>query len=122
MNRSMLLCSTFISFACCVARISRRFKNNIWKEIIMPTWPTKLYVDKQQPVFSSALVVWGLARLIHDLLEQLDLEAQVILSNQGACFCVATSVNFDISEVSYVRLLRQIRTAKQVTGLTDDAY
>ncbi len=88
----------------------------------MPTWPTKLYVDKQQPVFSSALVAWGLARLIHDLLEQLDLEAQVILSNQGACFCVATPANFDLSEVPYVRLLRQIRTAKQVTGLADDAY
>jgi hypothetical protein len=88
----------------------------------MPTWSTKLYVDKQQPVFSSALVAWGLARLIQDLLEQLGLEAQVILSNQGTCFCVATSANFDISEVPYVRLLRQIRTAKQATGLADDAY
>jgi hypothetical protein len=88
----------------------------------MPTWPTKLYVDKQQPAFSSALVAWGLAHLLHDLLAQLDLEAPVTLSNQGTCFCIATSASFDISEVPYVRLLRQIRTAKQRTGLADDAY
>ena len=34
----------------------------------MPTWPTQLYVDKQQPAFSSVLVAWGIARLLHDLL------------------------------------------------------
>src|ERR1051326_3179775 len=88
----------------------------------MPIWPTKLYVDKQQPTFSSALVAWGLAHLLHNLLDQLELESQITLSDQGAYFCVATSASFDISEAPYVRLLRQIRTAKQVTGLADDAY
>src|SRR6266699_1949271 len=88
----------------------------------MPIWPIKLYVDKQQPAFSSALVAWGLAHLLHNLLEQLDLEAPVTLSDQGTCFCIATSASFDTSEVPYVRLLRQIRTAKQRTGLADDAY
>jgi len=81
-----------------------------------------LYVDKLQPVFSSALVAWGLARLLHDLVEQLYLEAQITLSDQGAYFLIAASSSFDISEVSYVRLLRQIRTARQSTGLADDAY
>ena len=88
----------------------------------MPTWPTKLYVDKQPPAFSSALVAWGLARLLHDMLEQLDLKTLVNLSDQGTCFCIATSANFDISGVSFVRLLRQIRTARQTTGLASDAY
>jgi hypothetical protein len=88
----------------------------------MSIWPTKLYVDKQPPTFSSALVAWGLARLLDDILEQLDLKTQVNLSDQGTCFCIATSATFDISEVAFVRLLRQIRTARQSTGLTDDAY
>ncbi|HJT56234.1 MAG TPA: hypothetical protein VJ761_07055, partial [Ktedonobacteraceae bacterium] len=88
----------------------------------MAIWPTKLYVDKQPPAFSSALVTWGIAHLLYDILEQLDLKTQVNLSDQGTCFCVAISTSFDTSVVSYVRLLRQIRTAKQATGLADDAY
>jgi hypothetical protein len=88
----------------------------------MPMWPTQLYVDKQQPVFSSALVSWGIAQLLYDILDQLDLQTQVNLSDQNTCFCISIPTSFDMSEVSYVRLLRQIRTAKQAIGLADDAY
>ncbi len=88
----------------------------------MSTWPTTLYVDKRQPVFSSALIAWGLARLVHNILEQLGMQERVTLSDQGSCFCIAIPSQFDLSEVLYIRLLRQIRTAKQYEGLADDAF
>jgi len=81
-----------------------------------------LYVDKRQPVFSSTLIAWGLARLLHDLLERLGMQAKVTLSDQGSYFCIVIPSSFALSEAPYIRLLRQIRTAKQYEGLADDAF
>lgn len=90
----------------------------------MSTWPSLLRVDKQQPVFSSALVAWGLARLLHDLIEQPNgqTETGVTLSDQGSYFLITSSCRFDTDDAGYMRLLRQIRTAKQSAGLSDVAY
>lgn len=88
----------------------------------MSTWPTTLYVDKQQSTFSSALVAWGLARLLADLLEQMNMPLRVTLCDLGSCFQISTPSSFTLSQAPYVRLLRQIRTDKQFTGLLEDAY
>jgi hypothetical protein len=88
----------------------------------MSTWPTTLYVDKRQPVFSSALVAWGLARLVHGILDRPEMQTRVTLSDQGSYFCVAIPSQFALSEAPYIRLLRQIRTTKQYEGLADDAF
>lgn len=88
----------------------------------MSTWPTTLYVDKQQSAFTSALIVWGLASLIHDILKDLGMQPKVTLCDQGTCFRISIPSGFDLSQVHFVRLLRQIRTAKQYEGLEDDAY
>src|SRR5215467_9286753 len=88
----------------------------------MSIWPTMLYVDKRQSVYSSALIAWGIARLLHDLLERLGMQARVTLSDQGSYFCIVISSSFALSEAPYIRLLRQIRTAKHYEGLADDAF
>jgi hypothetical protein len=88
----------------------------------MSLWPTTLYVDKRQLVFSSALVAWGLARLVHDILDRPEMQARVTLSDQGSYFCIAIPSQFALSEAPYIRLLRQIRTAKHYEGLADDAF
>ncbi len=88
----------------------------------MSTWPTALYVDKRQPVYSSALITWGIARFLHDILEQLEMQTRVTLIDRGSYFCIAIPSHFALSEAPYIRLLRQIRTAKHYEGLADDAF
>src|SRR5215472_10553491 len=88
----------------------------------MSLWPTTLYVDKRQPVFSSALIAWGLAHLVYDILEQLGMQTRVTLSDQGSYFCIVIPSHFALSEAAYIRLLRQIRTAKHYEGLANDAF
>ena len=88
----------------------------------MSIWPNSLYVDKQQSTFSSALVAWGIARLLADLLERMNPPVSVRLRDFESCFQISTPSSFTLSQAPFVRLLRQIRTEKQFAGLSEDAY
>ncbi len=61
----------------------------------MSTWPTILFVDKQQSTYSSALIAWGIARLLADLFEHLhlsDKDKDITVCDMGSCFQVQTSI------------------------------
>src|ERR1700676_1504070 len=88
----------------------------------MSTWPTTLSVDKQHSTYSSALVAWGVAHLLADVLERIHLPVHITLRDVGSCFQIQTPTSFVLSDVPFVPLLRQIRTQKQSVGLQDDAY
>ncbi len=88
----------------------------------MSIWPSSLYVDKQQSTFSSVLVAWGIARLLADLLERMNIPVSVRLCDLESCFQISTPSSFTLSQAPFVRLIRQIRTEKQFAGLSEDAY
>lgn len=90
----------------------------------MSTWPTTLFVDKQQSTYSSALIAWGIARLLADLYERMHFlpVPPITLRDIGSCFQIKTPTGFVLSDVPFVPLLRQIRTKKQSVELQDDAY
>jgi hypothetical protein len=88
----------------------------------MSIWPTTLYVDKQQSTFSAALLTWGIARLLADLLEQMNMPLNITLQDGGSYFQISTSSSFVLSQAPFALLLRQIRTEKQFAGLAENAY
>ncbi|GHO88882.1 hypothetical protein [Dictyobacter formicarum] len=89
----------------------------------MSTWPITLSVDKQQSTYSSALITWGIARLLADLFEYIPVnDKRITICDIGSCFHIRISTGFTLSDVPFIPLLRQIRTQKQSAGLQEDAY
>ena len=85
----------------------------------MSIWPTTLSVDKQQSTYASALIAWGIARLLDDLLVHVSAQDKSItIFDAGSCFQIRIASSFPLAAVPFVPLLHPIRTLKQAVEIS----